>query len=152
MGQLFFTFMHCHKELRKFCLTNVLQFWQTCSCWNDLDSCIMDKATLLNVDTNPGEKRRGEQKLCPQWWEPIPCHQAEKAFCFFELPTGGSNHSMALTELFMSFNRIGQLYYGLANLLKVYASNLMLYTSNLGTKKLYIVYKVNLGWGLVCKP
>ena len=52
---------------------------------------------------------------------------------------------MALTELFMSFNRVGQLYYGLANLLKVCVSNLMLNTSNLGTQKLYIVYKVDLG-------
>ena len=52
---------------------------------------------------------------------------------------------MALTELFMSFNRVGQLYYGLANLLKVCVSNLMLDTSNLGTQKLYIVYKVDLG-------
>ena len=52
---------------------------------------------------------------------------------------------MALTELFMSFNRVGQLYYGLANLLKVCASNLMLDTSNLGTEKLYIVYEVDLG-------
>ena len=28
------------------------------------------------------------QKLCLRWQEPIPCHQAEKAFCFFELSTG----------------------------------------------------------------
>ena len=28
------------------------------------------------------------QKLCLQWQEPIPWHQAEKAFCIFELSTG----------------------------------------------------------------
>ena len=33
-----------------------------------------------------GGSRR--QKLCPQWWEPIPHHQAEKVFCFFEHSTG----------------------------------------------------------------
>ena len=30
----------------------------------------------------------GRHKLCLWWWEPIPCHQVEKAFHFFELSTG----------------------------------------------------------------
>ena len=50
---------------------------------------------------------------------------------------------MALTELFMSFNRVGQLYYRLANLLKVCASNLMLNTSNLRYRE--IIYSVQGG-------
>ena len=50
---------------------------------------------------------------------------------------------MALTELFMSFNRVGQLYYGLTNLLKVCASNLMLDTFNLRYRK--IIYSVQGG-------
>ena len=57
---------------------------------------------------------------------------------------------MALTKLFMSFIWVGQLYYGLANLLKVCASNLILSTSNLRYRK--IMYKVDLGWGVVSKP
>ena len=50
---------------------------------------------------------------------------------------------MALTELFMSFNQVSQIYYGLANLLKVCASNLMLNTSNLRYRK--IIYCVQGG-------
>ena len=57
---------------------------------------------------------------------------------------------MALTKLFMSLIWVGQLYYGWANLLKVCASNLILSTSNLRYRK--IMYKVDLGWGLVSKP
>ena len=55
----------------------------------------------------------------------------------------GSNHTMALTERFMSFNRVGQLYYRLANLLKVCALNLMLNTSNLRYRE--IIYSVQGG-------
>ena len=50
---------------------------------------------------------------------------------------------MALTELFMPFNQVGQLYYGLANLLKVCASNLILNTCNLRIRK--IIYSVQGG-------
>ena len=98
--------MHCHQELSKFCLTNVLQFWQTCSCWNDLDSFIMDKATLLKVAANTKvaypesreKKGGGQNKLCPWWWEPISCHQTEKAFHFFELSTGWQITSESTVE------------------------------------------------------
>ena len=70
----------------------------------------------------------------------------ESIVLFLELSTGviGSNHSMALKELFMSFNRVGQLYYGLANLLKVCALNLILNTSNLRIRK--IIYSVQGGF------
>ena len=68
----------------------------------------------------------------------------ESILPFFELSTGaiGSNHSMALTELFMSFSRVGQLY-GLVNLLKVCALNLILDTCNLRFRK--IIYSVQGG-------
>ena len=112
----------------------------------------MDKATLLHVAANtkvlypePREKKEGGNKNSAHD-DGSPSHTIrQRAFRFFELSTSGSNHSMALIDLFISFNRVGQLYYGLANLLKVCVSNLMLDTSNLDTKKLYIVYKVDLG-------
>ena len=40
----------------------------------------------------------GRQKLCPQWQEPIPRHQAEKAFRFFELSTGWEITSQSTEE------------------------------------------------------
>ena len=82
----------------------------------------------------PGLKRGGGNKNsgCD---DGSPSHtiSQRKHLAFFELSTGaiGSNHSMALTELFMSFNQVGQLYYGLANLLKVCALNLTIDTYNL---------------------
>ena len=161
--------LHCIQKWHRqifFWQKNILWFWQTWSCWNNL--VLPSRTALLWIShtlwmwlqkqkhiKNPGKEGVGVggQKLWPQWWEPIPHHQPEKAFRFFELSTGviGSNHSMALTELFMSFNRVGQLYYGLANLLKVCASNLILDTCNLRSRKI-ILYKVDLGWGLVSKP
>ena len=105
----------------------------------------MDKATLLNVAANPGKKGGGNKNSVHNDGIPSRAIIQRKHFAFFELSTGGSNHSMALTELLMLFNRVRQLYYGLANLLKVCALNLMLDKSNLGTEKLYIVYKVDLG-------
>ena len=43
-------------------------------------------------------KKGGQQKLYPQWWEPIPHHQAEKAFHFFELSTGWQITSESTVE------------------------------------------------------
>ena len=50
---------------------------------------------------------------------------------------------MALTEGLMSLNPVGQLYYGLANLLKVCALNLILDTCNLRLRK--VIYSVQGG-------
>ena len=149
--------IHIHAlSSRIFFLTNVLQFWQTWSCWNDLVS--LSRPALLwishtlwtwpqkqNTSRIQVKKGLGQQKLWLWWQEPILHYQPEKAFCFFELSTGavGSNHSMALMGLFMSFNSVGQLYYGLANLLKVCASNLMFDRYNIRYQK--IIYSVQGG-------
>ena len=151
MWQLLFTYIALYPEWhhqifffdkRPMVLTDMVMLkWLGFTKWN---SSIMDKPHSLNVATKAkhikklGKKGVGGQKLWPWWWEPIPHHQPEKAFHFFELSTGaiGSNHSVALTELFMPFSRVGQLYYGLANLLKVCASNLILDTCNLRFRKI----------------
>ena len=57
------------------------------------------------------KRGRGTTKTLPVMMGAHTTASAEKAFHFFEFSTGGLNHTMALTELFMSFNRVGQLYY-----------------------------------------
>ena len=120
------------------------------------DSSIMDKPHSLNVAAkakhikNRGKKGVGATKTLAMMMGAHPAPSARESISPFW--TFNRCHRF---KPFYGFDRavhVVQLYYGLANLLKVCVSNLILDTSNLRYRKLYIVYKVDLGWGLVSKP
>ena len=80
-------------------LTDMLMFkWLG---FTEQDSSIMGKPHSLNMAAkvkhikNPGKKGWGPQKLWPQWWEPIPHHQPEKAFRFLGGLSLHLNHLIA---------------------------------------------------------
>ena len=79
----------------------------------------------------------GRQKLCLQWWEPFPHHQAEKAFHIFEWSTGWQ----IISEFTVERDHCN----------KVCVSNLLLTHVIKVTEKLYIGYKVDSGWEVVCR-
>ena len=149
-----------------FCLTNILQFWQTCSCWNNLVSpsrtallwishTLWTWPQMQSIISRTQVKRGGNKNSGCDDRIPSHANSRRKHFTFLNF------QQVPLVQIILwlwqscsccSIEWV-QLYhnYGLVNLLKVCALNL--YSTHLiwDTKKLYIVYKVDLGWGLVCK-
>ena len=157
-----------------YCLTIVLQFWQTCSCWNDL--VLPSRTTVLwishNVECDHKIKRinnllgrvsaqicgrpvadpgNGGQKNMKYMWPPL-------AAIFMTFSRGLGEVKTLATMMaahprpsaresissFLDFQQVWQLFYGFDRALR--------FTHSMWDMDiLYIVYNVDLGSGLVCR-